>query len=93
MIEAASSQEALAIARDHPGVIDLLLTDVVMPGIRGPELHQRVLTFQKGIQVLFMSGYAEGLPETQLPPGALFLQKPFSFSTLLESLRALQSRN
>jgi hypothetical protein len=36
-----------------------------------------------------MSGYAEGLPETQLPAGALFLQKPFSFSWLLESLRIL----
>jgi len=52
-----------------------------------------VLALQKRIQDLFESGYAEGLPETQLPAGALFLQKPFSFSSLLESLRTLQSRN
>jgi hypothetical protein len=57
------------------------------------ELHQRVQAFQKRIQVLFMSGSAEGLPETQLPPGALFLQKPFRFASLLEALRTLQSRN
>jgi hypothetical protein len=60
---------------------------------RGPELHQRVQAFQKRILVLFMSGYAEGLSKTQLPPVALFLQKPFRFAALLEALRTLQSRN
>ena len=48
-----------------------------MPGLRGPDLHRQILEFQPDIQVLFMSGYAEGLAEMQLPPGALFLQKPF----------------
>ena len=47
--------------------------------------------WESEIQVLFMSGYAEGLPDMKLHPGALFLQKPFRFSALLESLRQLQS--
>lgn len=91
VLEAADSQSALHLAREHPGAIDLLVTDVVMPGMRGPELHRNILASQPRIQVLFISGYAEDLPETQLPPGARFLQKPFSFSALLENLRQLYS--
>ena len=89
VLDAPSAHAALDIAREHPGAIDLLVTDVVMPGLRGPELHQRLLEIQPRIQVLFMSGYAEGLPETQLPRGAAFLQKPFAFSSLLQALRSL----
>jgi len=91
VLDAPSSQAALDIAREHAGAIDILVTDVVMPGLRGPELHQRILEVQPHIQVLFMSGYAEGLPETQLPRGAAFLQKPFSFASLLQVLRSLQA--
>jgi two-component system, cell cycle sensor histidine kinase and response regulator CckA len=90
VLDAFSSQDALEIAKDHPGAIDILVTDVVMPGMRGPDLHRRVLELQPNLQVLFMSGYAEGLPETKLPQGALFLQKPFRFSALLERLRQFQ---
>jgi len=86
VLEAPSSQDALQIARDYPGAIDLLVTDVVMPGLRGPELYRRILALQPRIRVLFMSGYAEDLPETQLPQGTTFLQKPFSFAALLDSL-------
>ena len=89
VLDAPSSHAALDLAREHPGAIDLLVTDVVMPGLRGPELYQRILEIQPRIQVLFMSGYAEGLPETQLPRGAAFLQKPFSFASLLQALRSL----
>lgn len=91
VLDAPSSQAALDIAREHAGAIDILVTDVVMPGLRGPELHQRILEVQPRIQVLFMSGYAEGLPETKLPRGAAFLQKPFSFASLLQVLRSLES--
>jgi two-component system cell cycle sensor histidine kinase/response regulator CckA len=61
-----------------------------MPALRGPELHRQVLALRPEIRVLFMSGYAEGLPGMQLPPDALFLQKPFRFSALLDCLRQLQ---
>ena len=64
-----------------------------MPGLRGLELYQRILALQPRIRVMFMSGYAEGLPEPQLSRGAAFLQKPFSFAALVESLRSLQSVN
>jgi CheY-like chemotaxis protein len=80
VLEAPGSQEALTIARDYPGAIELLVTDVVMPGLRGPGLHQRLQAFQKCIQVLFMSGYAEGLAGHSassrgvIPSGALPLR-------------------
>jgi DNA-binding NtrC family response regulator len=76
VLDAFSSQDALDLAKEYPGRIDVLVSDV---------------EFQPEIQVLFMSGYAEGLPDMKLPPGALFLQKPFRFSAPLESLRQLQS--
>jgi two-component system, cell cycle sensor histidine kinase and response regulator CckA len=87
------SEEALQIAGDYPGAINLLVTEVVMPGLRRPEFYQRILAPQPRVRVLFMSGCAEGLPETQLQQGAAFLQKPFSFAALLESLRSLQCVN
>jgi two-component system, cell cycle sensor histidine kinase and response regulator CckA len=92
VLDAFSSQDALDLAKEHPGRIDVLVTDVIMPGLRGPDLHQQIVELQPEIRVLFMSGYAEGLPEMKLPDGALFLQKPFRFSTLLETLRQLQRR-
>jgi len=64
VLEAADAASALEIAREHPGAIDLLVTDVVMPGMRGPELHHNILEMQPHIQVLFISGYAADLPET-----------------------------
>jgi CheY-like chemotaxis protein len=93
VLDAFSSRDALDLAGEYPGRIDILVSDIVMPDVRGPDLYRRVLELQPEIQVLFMSGYAEGLPEMKLPPGALFLQKPFRFSALLESLRQLKTRN
>ena len=89
VLDAFSPQAALELAREHPAAIDILVSDVVMPGMRGPELYRHILELQPEIQVLFMSGYAEGLAEMQLPPGGLFLQKPFRFSALLDRLREL----
>ena len=63
-----------------------------MPGLRGPDLQGQIVELQPEIQVLFMSGFAAGLPEKKLPSGARFLQKPFRFSALLENLRQLQAR-
>ena len=91
VLDAFSPQDALDLAKEYPGRIDVLVSDVVMPGLRGPDLHHQIVEFQPEIKVLFMSGYAEGLPDMKLPPGAAFLQKPFRFSALLEGLRQLQS--
>jgi hypothetical protein len=51
----------------------------VSSGLRGPDLHHQIVEFQPKIKVLFMSGYAEGLPDMKLPQGADLLQKRFAF--------------
>lgn len=80
------------MARRHSGKIDVLLTDIVMPGLRGPELARQVLQLHPGIPVIYMSGYAEDFPETQLPANSIFLRKPFRFATLLEQLTILRHK-
>ncbi len=90
LIEAATPAEALAIAED-PGVeIALLLTDVVMPGMNGRELADRVLPTRPGIRVLYVSGYSGGAMAHQgiVPDGASYLQKPFTPDALLRAVRA-----
>jgi hypothetical protein len=51
-----------------------------------------VKSIQPDVKVVFMSGYAEGLPEAELPPNSAFLQKPFRFATLLEQLKLIRRR-
>jgi len=89
VLESQSALDALELARHHSGSIDILLTDVVMPGLRGPELARQVQDLQPDLQVIYMSGYAEGGIDQQIPPEAAFLQKPFRFATLVEQLKLL----
>jgi two-component system, cell cycle sensor histidine kinase and response regulator CckA len=92
MLDAQSSLGALEIARQHNGQLDILLTDVVMPGLRGPELARRVAKAHPEVQIIYISGFAEGLPEAQLPENSVFLQKPFRFATLLEQLKLVRRK-
>ncbi|HXY25411.1 MAG TPA: PAS domain S-box protein [Candidatus Acidoferrum sp.] len=92
VLEADTAQHAVEISNKLPGKLDLLLTDVVMPGLRGPELARLVANRHPQVRIVFMSGYAEGFPETQLPPHSVFLQKPFRFATLLEQLKLVQRK-
>ena len=84
LLTAADADEALQTEREHPGPIDLLITDVVMRGLRGPELARRIRERRPSIPVLFMSGY----PDDALSLGGAldgvtaFLQKPFRVSAL-----------
>ena len=80
VLEAANGADALRICRDVRDRIHLLLTDVVMPGINGHELAIRVASMRPGIQVLYMSGYAEDaiVHHGVLDEGIAFLEKPFS---------------
>jgi two-component system, cell cycle sensor histidine kinase and response regulator CckA len=89
VLEAADGPSALRVAEEQPGKIDLLLTDVVMPGMNGGELARRLRRLRPGIRVVFMSGYsAEAVAmHGELSPGAAFLQKPFSVEELTERLR------
>ena len=86
---AGSGREALAVASAHGAPLDLLVTDVVMPGMRGPDLSARLLPAHPRLRVLFMSGYADdaalhhGVREGQ----AAFLQKPFTRAALVHKVR------
>jgi CheY-like chemotaxis protein len=88
VLDAASGAAALELLRQSPGV-DLLLTDVVMAQMRGPELAVEVKALCPGIKVLFMSGYTEigVLDRGVLSAGAPFLQKPFSSDGLQRKVR------
>jgi PAS domain S-box-containing protein len=80
VIEARRGRQALALPDSQVRSIDLLITDVVMPGMSGSELATRLTARREGLRVLFISGYAPNAIEQQavLEPGAAFLQKPFS---------------
>jgi DNA-binding response OmpR family regulator len=87
VLEAKGGEDALALVRNHPGPIHLLLTDVVMPGILGPELAARVQAQRPETRVLFMS--AEPCEAfTHVGPHALALGKPFVLEDLAEAVRA-----
>jgi PAS domain S-box-containing protein len=91
---AGDGQEALHISAQHPGPIHLLLSDVVMPQLNGPELARRLLRQRPMTRVLFMSGYVgpiHELPETAHGPTGL-LHKPFAPEVLAREVRALLDR-
>ena len=91
VMEAANGEEALSLCSSGSR-IDLLVTDVVMPGINGREVAQRIGNASAHpIKVLYISGYTENLidPEGLLRPGVAFLQKPFTAAALAHSVRQL----
>jgi CheY-like chemotaxis protein len=91
VLEARYADEALAVADRTDRRIDLLLTDVVMPGISGVELANQLLAARRVANVLFMSGYVDaGDTRRDLAAGTLpFLQKPFTPETLARTVRQL----
>ena len=89
VLEAANGEAALKIAAAHPGAIDLLITDMFMPGLRGPEVAQKLAATRPGLRVLFMSGYADQDLRAGVPVGANFLNKPFSGADLAKTVEAV----
>jgi two-component system cell cycle sensor histidine kinase/response regulator CckA len=83
-----TADQALQAAADWTGSIDVLLTDVVMPGMHGPALAARLVALRPGIGVIYMSGFADdAVVGTQAPgPSATFLPKPFTANMLLASV-------
>ncbi|MFI5110347.1 MAG: ATP-binding protein [Terriglobales bacterium] len=79
VLEAGHGEEALRIAGEHSGEISLMITDVIMPGMNGRQLAERMATLRPAMKVLYMSGYAETAVYRKgvLDPGCPFLQKPF----------------
>ena len=93
VIEAASGEEALDLAEAHAGEIDLMISDVVMPGMQGPELLRAARDYLAGAPVMFISGYAEAEFSNLLEGEAnvSFLAKPIDIKTLAERVKqALQ---
>src|SRR3954452_4465145 len=88
VLEAENGDAALKLAEAHKGDIHLLVTDMFMPGLRGPEVAARLAETRPGMRVLFMSGYADQDARTGVPPGANFLNKPFSGGDLATAVEA-----
>ncbi len=91
VLEAASGEEAIALARDHPDNIHLLFTDVVMPYMNGQQLMEKVKVIHPEIKILFMSGYTESvaIQKCVLELKMGFLQKPFSSVELINKIREI----
>ena len=89
VLEAGEGEEAVRVAERHAGPIDLLVTDVVMPGLGGRELAERLAGRHPGLRVLYLSGYTDdavvrhGVREAQVA----FLQKPFTTAGLAVKVR------
>src|SRR5438094_737326 len=89
VLDARDGRDALSIAREYDGTIDMMITDVIMPHMSGAKLAEQLLLERPGMKVLFVSGYAE---TTVLRHGAIdvttrFLQKPFSLKMLAKKIR------
>ncbi|MBI4860264.1 MAG: response regulator [Candidatus Riflebacteria bacterium] len=89
VLQASTGEEACQIGLNHPGPIDLLLTDVVMPRMSGRTLAELLLRQRPLIRVLYMSGYTDDIlaPHGVLDPDASLLEKPFTTVTLMAKVR------
>jgi PAS domain S-box-containing protein len=89
VLSAAEPAAALALAREHVGTIHLLLTDVVMPGMSGPDLAAQLAAVRAHLRVLYMSGYTDDALGRHgvLGPGIALLPKPFSAEILARRVR------
>ncbi|MFH1029119.1 MAG: PAS domain S-box protein, partial [Pseudomonadota bacterium] len=89
VIAAERPGEAIVLCEKHPGEIDLLITDVVMPTMNGRELKERIAALKPGIRVLYMSGYTADVIAYRgvLSEGTHFIQKPFSTNALARKVR------
>jgi PAS domain S-box-containing protein len=89
VLQAGDGPSALELLRRHTGPLDLLVTDVVMPGMSGPDVAGAVAAMRPGAQVLYISGYTDSSVGQHgvLEPGIAFLQKPFAADVLTRKVR------
>jgi CheY-like chemotaxis protein len=89
VLEAAGPEDALVLA-PSAGHLDVLVTDMVMPGMTGNELAAKLLAARPGLRVVFISGYTDdvAIRSGALPRGQVFLPKPFTRDAIAASVRA-----
>jgi two-component system cell cycle sensor histidine kinase/response regulator CckA len=92
VLQAGNGLEALAVADQHSDKIDVVVTDVVMPRMGGPQLIEKVRQKREGFAVIFMSGYtdAAALENARIGSGAILLSKPFSNELLARRISEVQ---
>jgi CheY-like chemotaxis protein len=98
VLEAKDGGDAVALAEQYKGTIDVLLTDIVMPHVRGSEVARQLSASRPNIKVIFMSGYTEGefdaVSGENRGPGTPLLQKPFELNSLAVTIReVLEARS
>src|SRR6201987_4156826 len=92
ILQAGNGLEALVVADHHDGPIDVVVTDIVMPRMGGPEFVEKLRRKRTGFSVIFMSGYTEAavLENANLGKDAILLNKPFSTETLVRKMQEVQ---
>lgn len=94
ILEASSGEEALDVSRRHDGRIELLVTDVVMPGMNGLELARQFMDMRPEVRVIVMSGIVDNtiILNSTLKPTTPFFHKPFSMDELAIKVREILDR-
>ncbi len=94
VLEAPDGEAGLAVCRQHPGPVHLLLTDVIMPRMNGSELAEHLQTLRPQTRVLYLSGYTDDAlgDKGVLDPDVAFLQKPFTTAALAQKVREVLDR-
>lgn len=88
VLSAASAEEGRRLAEAHDGPLDLLLTDVLLPGMDGPTLARTLTATRPGLRIIFMSGYVgESFDEEAIRAAEDFIPKPFSLRSMLEAVK------
>jgi YesN/AraC family two-component response regulator len=90
-MEAGDGEEALALAGQYKQPIHLLLTDMIMPGMNGPAVAERLASLHPEAKVLFMSGYTGFVSRGLVDPHAVLVSKPFTRDELLRKIHQVLS--
>ena len=95
VLDAENGKDALKISKKHEGLIELMITDVVMPEMGGEEAAEQLQSWYPRMKVIYMSGYTDTTFMNQgfLSPGFNFLQKPFSSEDLMSKVREVLDKN
>jgi CheY-like chemotaxis protein len=91
VLVAASGEEALRLSEEHTAALDLVITDLIMPGMSGQEMVQRLLAGRPGLRVIYMSGYSDECAGATQDPQvlSLYLAKPFTMTDLGQAVKTL----